>query len=116
MYRRRDEPMTRAGRAATLSTFLLGALAVACTAGEAERNGPFAQGNEPVASANESRSVQSEPRGRESREARSIVDRVREPGPSLTFPPAFHGTWAASLAECRSGGWVQIEPGGFRSP
>lgn len=109
--------MTRAGRAATLSSFLLGALAMACTAGEAERNEPLAQRDEPVASANESRAAQSERRGREKgEEARAIGDRVREPESGLTLPRDFHGTWAASLDECRGGGWVQIGPGGFRSP
>ena len=109
--------MARAGRAETLSSLLLGAFAMACTAGEAERNGPLAQSNEPADRANESRADASKSDDRENGgEARAIVDRVREPGPGLTFPPAFQGTWAASLAECRSGGWVQIEPGGFRSP
>lgn len=32
------------------------------------------------------------------------------------FPPAFHGTWAPSLAECRGANWVRFDATSYRSP
>ena len=105
--------MTQAGRAAIVSTLVVGSLAMACSAGEAERNGLVAQDDARAAQATDT----SRSRDRESAEdERSIVDRVRNPDPELIIPSAFLGTWASSLVECRGGGWIRIEPGGFRSP
>lgn len=32
------------------------------------------------------------------------------------FPPAFHGTWAPSPAECGGGNWVRFDAATFRAP
>ena len=107
--------MTQAGRAAILSTLVAGSLAMGCSAGVADRNGPVVQDDARGAQASDTAQSRSRD-GEIADDERSIVDRVREPDPRLTLPPDFHGTWASSLAECRSGDWVRIEPGGFRSP
>ena len=109
--------MTRFGKAATIAGLLLGlaAAGAALTLREAAQEGPAANA---TASPEPPAVEEIQTRDREAEEGElTIMDRFREPAPELTLPPAFRGNWAPSLAECGGGGgWVSIEPGGYRAP
>ena len=46
----------------------------------------------------------------------SSMDFTTRQGGRDIFPPAFHGTWAPSLAECRGSLWVLFDAATYRSP
>ena len=48
-------------------------------------------------------------------QAASAEFATRQDGRDI-FPPAFHGTWAPSLSECRGTMWVLFDATSYRSP
>ena len=108
--------MTKPARVATILGLVLGVGAAACTQrvdGESGSRNPEVekQSERPIIDSNSvSRDVEA------ALGERDIVDRVRAPEPGLTIPPAFHGNWAPSQAECPGSDWVFIEAGGYWAP
>jgi hypothetical protein len=110
--------MTRFGKAATIAGLLLGlaAAGVALVLRDAPQEERPAANTTAAPEPPPAGAIQTRDREAEEGEL-TIIDRFREPSPGLTFPPAFRGNWAPSLAECGlGGGWVSIEPGGYRAP
>ena len=46
----------------------------------------------------------------------AATDLATQSGGRDIFPPAFHGTWAPSLGECREGMWVRFDATSYRGP